>query len=185
MFKTKDSGSRAEFPSGMVRDTQEGKPRFDLIFPEGVPYQEQMLTRFAELMARGAVKYDERNWEKASTAEELGRARSSALRHMIQWYLGEGDEDHAAAVMFNIMAAEYVQYRLEQVPVTAVNEWREARLSIQARLDSVAPVSDGSDAPFTEDSATGGSPTCEWLGQHKCRLHPTGYPTAIGTLKPS
>lgn len=31
-FETKDSGVREQFASGMVRDTQEGKPRFDLIF---------------------------------------------------------------------------------------------------------------------------------------------------------
>lgn len=56
-FITKDSGKRTEFASGMVRDIDEGKPRFDLIRPLGVPYKAQMLTRFAELMARGAKKY--------------------------------------------------------------------------------------------------------------------------------
>lgn len=32
VFVTKDSGQRQEFTSGMVRDTETGKPRFDLIF---------------------------------------------------------------------------------------------------------------------------------------------------------
>lgn len=113
MFETKDSGKRSEYTTGMVRDTQDGKARFDLLFPLGLPYDKQMLTRFANLMARGAEKYTERNWEKARTQEELERYYSSALRHMIQWISGEEDEDHAAAVMFNIMAGEFVKEQVE------------------------------------------------------------------------
>lgn len=112
-FTTKDSGVRAEYDSGMVRDTEEGKARFDLLFPLDVPYANQMMTRFAELMARGAKKYDARNWEKARGAEELARYKSSALRHLIQWLSGEEDEDHAAAVMFNLMAGETVKFKMQ------------------------------------------------------------------------
>jgi len=111
-FETKDSGARAEFVSGMRRDTEEGKARFDLLKPLGVPYSEQMMTRFAELMARGAEKYDARNWEKADSQAELDRYYSSAERHYQQWVTGETDEDHAAAVFFNIMAAETVKYKM-------------------------------------------------------------------------
>jgi hypothetical protein len=113
VYDTKDSGKRSEYESGMVRDTQEGKARFDLLLPKGVPYGEQMLTRFAELMARGAGKYTERNWEKAEGREELDRYYSSALRHLMQWVAGETDEDHAAAVMFNITAGEYVLRKMK------------------------------------------------------------------------
>jgi len=112
-YETKDSGVRSEYKSGMVRDTQEGKARFDLLFPRGVSYKNQILTRFAELMARGADKYEERNWEKAEGQEELDRYYSSALRHLIQWMSGEDDEDHAAAVMFNVMAGEHVIRKME------------------------------------------------------------------------
>lgn len=111
-YTTKDSGERSAYDSGMVRDTEKGKARFDLILPIGIPYAEQMLTRFADLMARGADKYDERNWELARGEEELARYKSSALRHLIQWVTGEDDEDHAAAVMFNLLAGETVKYRL-------------------------------------------------------------------------
>lgn len=111
-FETKDSGQRAEYDSGMVRDTEEGKPRFDLLLPEGVPYREQVLTRFAELMARGAQKYNARNWELAQGREELARYKSSALRHLMQWATGEEDEDHAAAVMFNLLAGETVKFKM-------------------------------------------------------------------------
>lgn len=56
---TKDSGKRESYDNGMVRDVQTGKPRFDLLMPNGVPYPDQLLTRFAELMARGAEKYSQ------------------------------------------------------------------------------------------------------------------------------
>lgn len=109
---TKDSGERAEFASGMVRDTDAGKARFDLLVPLGVPYAEQLLTRCAELMARGAVKYGDRNWEKADSVDELGRMKASAARHFHQWLMGEADEDHAAATVFNLLAAEAVAWKL-------------------------------------------------------------------------
>src|SRR5262245_25362670 len=105
-FITKDSGKRAEFASGMTRDTEEGKPRFDLMIPEGVPYADLWITRLAELLGRGAVKYAARNWEQADSTAEVDRMRSSAFRHFVQWYCGETDEDHAAAVVFNVMACE-------------------------------------------------------------------------------
>lgn len=108
-FQTKDSGDREQYDSGMVRDTNEGKPRFDLVLPEGVPYRDQLFTRVAELMARGAQKYGDRNWEKAAGEAELKRAKESAFRHFMQWYCGETDEDHAAAVFFNIQEAEFVK----------------------------------------------------------------------------
>lgn len=113
-YETKDGGERQEYASGMQRDTERGKPRFDLLMPKGVPFDAQMLTRFAALMARGAEKYDARNWEKADSEAELGRYYSSAFRHFMQWQVGETDEDHAAAVMFNLMAAETLKYKLAQ-----------------------------------------------------------------------
>lgn len=112
-FITKDSGERAEFDSGMRRDTETGKPRFDLTQPLGVPFEEQLLTRFARLMGRGAEKYEERNWEQACSEEELARFKASAFRHFMQWYCGETDEDHAVAVIFNMMGFEATSYKME------------------------------------------------------------------------
>jgi len=111
-YETKDSGVRAEYASGMRRDTQESKPRFDLIFPNGIPYSAQMITRLAALMERGQVKYGERNWELANSQEELDRFKASGLRHMMQYLLGETDEDHAAATIFNLIAAESTYWKL-------------------------------------------------------------------------
>lgn len=111
-FVTKDSGERKTFATGMVRDTTAGKLRPDLVY---MP----LFIRWAELMGRGAEKYGERNWEKASTDEELARFKESAFRHFMQWYLGlNPEEDHAAAVLFNIGGAEHVKAQTPPKPAT-------------------------------------------------------------------
>jgi len=105
-YNTEDSGERHEYDSGMIRDTNKGKAKFNLLMPIGVRYEEQMLTRLAELMTRGAEKYGDRNWEKADT-QDLDRFKESAFRHFMQWFAEADDgEDHASAVMFNILAYE-------------------------------------------------------------------------------
>lgn len=111
-YTTKDNWKHKQFSTGMMRDTNEWKARFDLCLPLEIPYEEQLLTRFAQLMGRWAVKYTERNREKAWTLEEFNRFKESAIRHFMQWFNGEKDEDHAAAVLFNIMWAEYVLFKL-------------------------------------------------------------------------
>lgn len=121
-FETKDSGDREEFDSGMVRDTNGGKPRFDLMIPKGIPFEELYLTRVARLYERGAQKYTPRNWEKANSQEELDRALESAFRHFMQWYAGETDEDHAAAVFFNVNEVETIRVKMRQF----VEEFKEA-----------------------------------------------------------
>jgi len=102
-FITKDSGKRKNFKSGMVRDTEKNKPRYDLIY---LP----MITRLAELHGRGVSKYGERNWENANTLVELKRFKASAFRHFMQWIQNISDgEDHAAAILFNVNAAEFLK----------------------------------------------------------------------------
>lgn len=110
MFTTKDSGKRKEFSSGMRRDIDDGKPRYDLIVPLGT--RQSMLKRWALLMERGMAKYGYRNWEKANSEEELVRFKASAFRHFMQWFSEEIDEDHAAAVMFNIQAYEHLKDKI-------------------------------------------------------------------------
>lgn len=104
-FKTKDSGERVEFASGMRRDVDTGKPRYDLI-------PTMPLKRLAELYARGAEKYGDENWTLADSPEELKRFRASAMRHLYQWINGERDEDHAIAVVWNIFAYLYIEDKL-------------------------------------------------------------------------
>lgn len=114
-FQTKDSGQRQEFSTGMVRDIQKGKARFDLI-------DKGILWRWAELMGRGAEKYGERNWEKASTDIELARFMASAERHLQQLLRGDTDEDHAAAVLFNVAGIEYVREKLNLAAKNATEQ---------------------------------------------------------------
>jgi len=104
-FEVKDSGQRIDYPSGMRRDVQTGKARYDLIDLD-------FLERVAIHMTKGAEKYGEHNWRKANSQEEADRFRASAFRHMIQWLRRETDEDHMAAVAFNLAAYEYVIKRI-------------------------------------------------------------------------
>lgn len=111
VYVTKTSGDRDQYDGGMVRDNENGKPRFDLLFAEDVAYHDQMLTRVAKLLSRGAEHYGARNWEKAEASDDraMGRYKSSAYRHLMQWLCGEDDEDHAAAVIFNLIAHESIE----------------------------------------------------------------------------
>ncbi len=104
-FVTKDSGERQEFSTGMQRDTETDKPRYDLL-------DKELLKRWALLMGRGAKKYGEENWRKASTLEELKRFESSLLRHAFQLLEGDRTEDHAAAICFNVAGYEMVRSRV-------------------------------------------------------------------------
>jgi len=124
-FITKDSGKRQEYASGMRRDLQTEKANFNLIVGKKQKYDESMLYRWAMLMTRGAEKYGERNWEKANSEEELERFKASAFRHFIQWLSGEEDEDHGAAVFFNINCAEYTKDQIEKKKEKGKEKWRQ------------------------------------------------------------
>lgn len=102
-FTVKDSGERAQFDSGMVRDVTTGKTDYTLVL-DG-----PMFERWAEHLTKGAQKYSKRNWMLAEGDAELARFKESALRHFLQWLRGDTDEDHAAAVLFNVNGAEYVK----------------------------------------------------------------------------
>lgn len=106
MFAVKDSGSRTQFDSGMVRDVTAGKTDYALVF-DG-----PMLERWAVHLTKGAEKYDKSNWLKGNGPAELARFRESAARHFFQWMRGDTDEDHAAAVFFNINGYCHVQDKM-------------------------------------------------------------------------
>jgi len=99
-FQTKSTKVK-QYSSGMKRDTDENKPRFDLI-----PYEP--LKRIADLYARGAVKYGDSNWKKANSQEEYDRLRASAARHFNKWlhHIDEGEDEFAGAV-WNLIAYEW------------------------------------------------------------------------------
>lgn len=102
---------RHEFASGMVRDIEANKTDYTRLL-DG-----PMLERWARHLKAGETRYPDvapgvANWTLANGQEELRRFKVSALRHMIQWLRGDTNEDHAAAVYFNINGAEYVKERL-------------------------------------------------------------------------
>jgi hypothetical protein len=107
-FLVKDSGERRSFESGMVRDTASGKTDYTLIV-DG-----PMLERWAVHLTKGAVKYSKRNWMQANGPAELERFMESAMRHFLQWFRGETDEDHASAVFFNVNGAEFVKDKMRE-----------------------------------------------------------------------
>lgn len=110
-FEIKDSGKRQEFAGGMVRDTTEGKTNFlNVLFGP-------MLDRWAAHLTKGREKYPDPepgvpNWTLAQGMDEYLRAKDSAMRHMLQYLRGDVDEDHAAAVFFNINLAEYAKAKM-------------------------------------------------------------------------
>ena len=83
----------------MIRESQAGRLRFDLI-------PTFFLKRLAQRLTDGAVKYGERNFELACSDEEIDRFKASAWRHFIQYMEGDTDEDHMAAVCFNLLGCE-------------------------------------------------------------------------------
>lgn len=110
-----DSGAREDFGTGAKRDTQEGKGRFDLITPVG-------LFRLARWYELGAKKYSERNWEKGIP---VSRCVSSAFRHLAKYLAGYKDEDHLAAVVWNVFAImHFERYRPDLRDLDNI-DWRK------------------------------------------------------------
>lgn len=99
MFEMKDSGQREQFETGAVRDTREGKGRYDLITPIG-------LRRLAIVYELGAKKYKDRNWEQGIP---MGRIFDSAVRHLFQYLAGMRDEDHLGHAAWNIFALMHME----------------------------------------------------------------------------
>ena len=81
-----------EFDTGAIRSSDENKILWDLIPVE-------CLERVAIKYTDGAKIYGKHNWEKGIPTE---RYVGGALRHFMQWRLGQKDEDHLSAVVFNI-----------------------------------------------------------------------------------
>lgn len=91
-YTIKDSGQRQDFPTGSVRDTRDGKGRFDLIPP-------LFLRRLAAVYEKGAAKYGDNNWQKG---QPLRRFFDSTMRHLMAVREGQEDEDHLFQAIWNI-----------------------------------------------------------------------------------
>lgn len=91
--------------SGVNRGSEDGK--IDYLLVRDGP----MLHRWAGLLTAAIPKRGRRNWMLAADTEDLERFRRGAARHFEQWLAGDTDEDHAAALFFNVNGAEYVAAR--------------------------------------------------------------------------
>ena len=157
-YTIKDSGERQEFDSGMVRDTQEGKINYTRIF-NGV-----MADRWAAHMTLGEAKYPDvspgvPNWTLAKTPEEVQRFKVSATRHFVQWLNGETDEDHAAAVLFNIDGAETTAKKIKLMPVFPKSDNPYYIAMVEAAWDDLTAEADlQRNSEKTEQTCQCGSP---------------------------
>ncbi len=93
-YNMKDNGTRKQWKSGAVRESEPGKGRYDLISPI-------FTKRLAIVMEKGAKKYSSRNWEKGMS---LSRYMDALKRHVDQYLEGMEDEDHLGQAAFNLMA---------------------------------------------------------------------------------
>lgn len=107
-----DSGTRQQFEGGGVRDTAEGKPRFDLLWPKDVPYEAQFLTQVAQVLQQGAEKYEPRNWELFHTEEAREHAQGSLGRHYANYMAGSTDEPHLILMACNLLMLATIEWKI-------------------------------------------------------------------------
>ena len=132
----KDSGSRSNFDTGAVRDTQDGKGRMDLL-------PVRALIEVSRIMEAGAIKYEARNWEKGIP---LSRYMDSGLRHAMKFLRGDRDEPHLAQACWNFLCLLDTQMRIqERLLPSALND-----------LPFNPIVVDESELPFEETEVQGG-----------------------------
>jgi len=91
--EVKSSGKEhTVFETGSQRDNREGKGRPGLMSVFA-------LRRDARHYENGAVKHASRNWEMGQPSSAYF---DSAFRHMLDYLEGKRDEDHLAAIRWNI-----------------------------------------------------------------------------------
>lgn len=87
------------FTTGAVRNEDIGKFKMSLI-----PHEE--LIRVAQRYREGADAKGKNNWQLGIQLTEL---YDSAQRHLTSWFMGDKAEDHAAAAIWNIMGAMWME----------------------------------------------------------------------------
>jgi hypothetical protein len=102
-----------QFEGGGYRESDDWREQPQLLWPVGLPYDEQFMTRLAQVMGDGAHKYERRNWEKFQDEAALERAKASASRHFNAWMSVDQSEDHAAKAAVNLLFAETIKWKME------------------------------------------------------------------------
>lgn len=117
-FVVKAGGPLETGAGGMVRSSSADKTDFTLAL-DGAMFERWAAHLTRATRPRGDFPgYPKRNWLKATDGRPVDklatmeRAKASAMRHFFQWYRGDTDEDHAAAVFFNINVYETVKESL-------------------------------------------------------------------------
>lgn len=87
------------FETGAHRNDDAGKPKMSLI-----PHEE--LIRVLDRYRTGADRFGANNWKNGMKLTEL---YDSAQRHLTSWFMGDTTEDHAAAAVWNIMGAMWME----------------------------------------------------------------------------
>lgn len=102
--KVQSSGKMQKFKNGAVRDSNEGKGRFDLI-----PAHAEI--RIAKHFGNGSQKYGDDNWKIGMSQK---RFLESLFRHAVKYKGGDRSEDHLAAICWNAMAMIHQEEMFER-----------------------------------------------------------------------
>ena len=112
-----DSSMREEFVTGMIREPNLMRGRYDLISPLALNRVATLVNGFTAIPAyglemlavhyeRGALKYAPRNWEKGGY---LSRYLNSALRHAQKILINDTEEDHISALVWNCFSIMHTE----------------------------------------------------------------------------
>jgi hypothetical protein len=141
-YTIKDSGKRSEFAGGMVRDTAEGKDDWSNLRFGPMP------RRIVRHLTKGRDKYPDPapgipNWTLGRGIDVWLHARESYGRHNDAYLAGLQDEDHGAAIYFNLNVMEYVRQYFsaeEEAQARAVEALQAELGAVQIRPLSHAEV---------------------------------------------
>jgi hypothetical protein len=153
-------GEAIKGASGVNRQSEEGKLDYTLL-RDG-----PMFKRWAGLLTRAIPKRGRRNWmlagSTAETAEEdMDRFKRGASRHFEQWLDGETDEDHAAALFFNVNGYEYVKARIDNQDFKVDPFYALAREIIEESNKKPEPILPNSNNVEMPDEFAGWEPQAE------------------------
>lgn len=103
-----DSGAREIAENGFMREPDAGKPDLSYLFTlQGLDLvPPELIARIARHYYNGGLKYSPDNWKKGTDERSLARNLRSLARHLFQWFRQEQDEDHLAAIVWNLITFE-------------------------------------------------------------------------------
>lgn len=102
MHSLPDTGARAQYSTGAVRDASAGKGHLHAIPPGAI-------RRIAKRFEDGAKKYSRNNWMKGIP---LSHYQDSLMRHVLAWAEGDQTEDHMGAILWNAACADWTEQQV-------------------------------------------------------------------------